>query len=154
MEKLVRLVEKVIETIRAFPNAVYENDKFTIVDGEPAQLCLYTAGKVKDGPECLGCVIGQALFALWPELKEQVAKSEAKGPFGVQTLVEQFVDHEYVNGYGIVLNWLCDVQSYQDIGNNWLTCMTYANEQLKIGTDNKYDDILLYIKGELGVAAA
>jgi hypothetical protein len=96
---LPSLVAKVKELGEKYPDAIYE--KLPIEMGP--QRCSYSKGKVINGPEREGCIIGQALVELGIDL-------------------ECVKDNNSINNYFESCeeaDWLCDVQDLQDRGKSW-----------------------------------
>jgi len=74
-------------------------------------LCRYNKG-VKGGPECNGCIFGQALQALgWDDPEELSYICD------IGTLHEIFIQ-ELPNKVSIPVSWVV-AQKYQDTGNTW-----------------------------------
>ena len=110
------LIGCVRELASKYPEAIYENDD---------QNCYYTIGACGNGN---GCIIGQALVAMNPELLDDlIASDNGCVPFAGELVyqLELALSEKEVR-------WLNSVQGYQDEGKSWGEAIKKADKVLEI----------------------
>lgn len=118
MLTLKALEQEVRRLAEACPDATY---LAYAPDGEsPAYSCWYTKGSASGQ---VGCLIGQAIKALDPQMHKRIAdyEEEQNASLEVSELHEKFV------GFPKASLWLQDVQDSQDTGFDWSTCIEQAD---------------------------
>ena len=107
--KLDQIYNKVIEICKERPNTSYEND-----------ICYYTRGKCSDGS--FGCLIGQAILALFPEDRLQLQENER---VTAKVLLENYMDKNEVDTdeASDKIRTLNHIQQYQDNKHSWGKCL-------------------------------
>ena len=112
---LKTLIDKVVLLAEQFPDAFYVQ-----MNG-----CFYEKGKVTCGPKNKDCIIGQAFHLAFPESKLKLdnlidAEEESTNAINVLSKIE-FEDMDLDK-----IDWLRKVQSSQDNGFGWNTCVKLA----------------------------
>ena len=110
-------LEKIVEEVRAlaekYPNAVYQH-----VDS----WCHNLKGKVDNGPDCEGCLIGQAVRNagfMFPPCCERDGARSLMYKLGFDK------DHS-------LSRWLGNVQTVQDGGHTWGVAVSVADTQERV----------------------
>lgn len=102
---LDKLVADVRSLAEGYPNAVYEKP------GD-VEICLYDRGEVDGGPECEGCIIGQAA-----RCQPKAFEAVFSGEWGqISEVLERLGIAEPEDPR---VQWLVSVQEYQDDHRPW-----------------------------------
>lgn len=80
--------------------------------------CKYTKGEAGGG---CGCLLGQALVSLQPDLLPLLMHLDAKENVTIDDLL---VDHISIDGF---VPWLTEVQQNQDMGKTWSVAVATAD---------------------------
>ncbi len=105
-----QLIDEVRKLANEKPDFVYERP---IASGP----CSYTKSKTS---ETEGCIFGQAIFRLQPELKSYLCDC------GINTLIQLLE----IKASKQEIIWCCRVQGYQDRANSWKLAIEFADEKL------------------------
>lgn len=106
------LVTEVKRLQKEFPEATYK---------KIGSSCSYSTGTVSKGPKTRGCIVGQALRNVYPDLFK-VAKKEYD-TYGVTELLDNMNIMVTKNQ----MNYLETVQNNQDVGFCWGVCHKEQN---------------------------
>ena len=115
--KFEELCDKVRELATTYPSATYLGE-----------VCSYTRGDVRNGPETLGCIFGQAIRLLDPDLLETIG-------------ADCYYDHEAIDellARGVIsppkepslASWASALQDQQDLRVPWGEALRLADEGL------------------------
>lgn len=107
---------KVRELASKYPDAEYQT---------PDTACYYTQGRVRNGPEREGCLMGQALIELNPNEEEYLAHQDVGESVGIMDILGQMHD---VPDDPETSRWLDRVQASQDGGQSWAEAIAHADE--------------------------
>ena len=107
------LINRIRKLADKYPGATY-----TPIDDES---CSYTRGKVENGPEQEGCIVGQAAYG-YLRIPLDMDRS------GVGTLV---IDTR-VQGSEEEIAWMSEVQNQQDGGQTWEASVKAADRLVKL----------------------
>lgn len=116
---LDQLIQEIRKLATDWPNFVYERC---------GSACNYT--KSKNNPN-KGCIFGQAILNLQPDLKELLTNNNSTP---ITTVLLNLLDFEYkqeVNGNKI--SWCAEVQNKQDYGQSWANAIKLSDERYPIG---------------------
>ena len=121
MSTKISILDKIVRRVKwlakKYPDAEYIMD-------DMSGSCLYTKGHVDNGPKQLGCIIGQAILHVCPELKKEL----------------QHIDSEMVSASTCLVNLGCaayyetnlmlldEIQCQQDSGKKWSEAVRLAAE--------------------------
>ena len=122
MSTKISILDKIVSRVKwlakKYPNAEY------ILDDTTGN-CLYTKGHVDNGPKSLGCLIGQAILHVCPELKKKLQHMDDKVVGASVCLVNLGIcDTTYITD----LKLLDDIQYWQDSGEKWSEAVRLATE--------------------------
>lgn len=116
-----QLIQKVRDLAEQNPDYVYEkieNDKFkTVFCLSTSSSCSYLKSK-NPGNEDKGCIFGQAILNLQPDLKP-----ELETPFSISTILS----HIGINGNDFEKKWCAAVQAAQDSQYSWKDAINKAD---------------------------
>lgn len=112
MYESMKVAQAVREIVAENPEVVYKRTS----DG-----CLYTKGKA--GDSC-GCLIGQAIIRVYPELEEKLKDIDDKISPMAGTLLNSHLYFDETKAS----KWLNSVQHYQDGGSSWEHCVKTADQ--------------------------
>lgn len=115
MIKLNDLQKEVRRLAAEYPNAIYQS-----LDG-----CYYNAGIVANGPDTEGCLLGQAIRNLDPEIFEDIGMDGDDIASLIQYMDEHFDNSE--DKEGNIENWFSIVQGQQDNGETWSEAVKIAD---------------------------
>lgn len=105
--------------------ATHPNTKYN----PEAEVCYYTKGPLKNSRlKKEGCIIGQAIRRVCPELFKKLEELEAAmdDPMEINTLIDEY--SEYFPGWGRKqVTWLEEVQRVQDNKNSWSVAVETAD---------------------------
>lgn len=117
MINIVKLQDKVRELANKYPNAVYKNSDNCG--------CYYGVGEVENGPLEPGCLIGQAVRRLDPEVFEHISEN---GDDVVSMMAKQSKYFDNSTDDGQIENWLSIVQGQQDDSKTWSQAVKAADD--------------------------
>lgn len=113
------MIDQIIEQVRRlateYPDTVYPQP-------EPGK-CLYTVGACGSGS---GCIVGQAIIAVKPDLAETLAHIDELTP---NKPVHSLVGRLEIKCTQEKLSWLGKVQRKQDDGKRWHEAVEAADEE-------------------------
>lgn len=119
---LNKIVRRVKWLCKKYPAAEYTNEEGN---------CQYTKGRVLAGPKQEGCLVGQALLHVCPEYRNKLEiidtktmKSASKCIIGLGFFRKSKVSDDSIKK----LQFLDDIQSYQDEGHTWSNALVRATE--------------------------
>lgn len=93
--------------------------------------CYYTKG----GDDGLGCLVGQALVLLYPEVKDTLVRVDNRSVSEVPCLPELLttlgVTDDPSSEDKLKIRWLRDVQMFQDRGHRWSKAVELADAEVR-----------------------
>lgn len=110
MEKVYKSSEVLKEVRRlkkAYPDAIYNRPK-------NVNACFYSKGIVKNGPKTCGCLIGQAIRNIYPDLFTKLKNNEIRN--GASSAADD------IDLIGNSVDRLAMIQLAQDMGECWKDC--------------------------------
>lgn len=117
-DKADSIITKVREIAAKYPNAVYMTD---------SGRCLYSDGVVKDGPEQVGCIIGQCVRDEVEPEDMKMWDALCKGVVGIFGMIDKRTEDIPKNVW-----WLNTVQQQQDCGRTWGQAVTTADGKYQV----------------------
>jgi hypothetical protein len=102
--RYIRILQK------QYPEAVYK--KNTKSSG-----CYYSQGSISGGPKTKGCIVGQAIRHVYPDLFQEI-KGTSYDESSVDAIIDNFDFDCTVNQR----HWLMNFQNNQDSQNCWGVC--------------------------------
>lgn len=99
------IVTEVKRLQKEFPEAMYIN--------KSGMSCSYSKGSVSKGPKTRGCIIGQAIRVVYPELFK-IAKEKFDS-----VVVGDLIDNLGIEATDGQLAYLIETQQNQDVGRRW-----------------------------------
>ena len=125
MSKVNAVVAEVRRLAEEYPAAIYPTEESYYVtrpDGQEIEVeCSYTQGIVKNGPETEGCIIGQAIARVLPEVDLTDLEGDTPTNKGFVALLETEVGDPR-------LRWMKNIQIHQDCGKPWARAVVLADE--------------------------
>lgn len=118
MIKLNDLQKEVRRLANQYPNAIYQSPNG--FNG-----CYYNVGIVANGPDTEGCLLGQAIRNLEPEIFEAITADSDDIVSLICIMNEDFDNSE--DEEGDIEKWLSIVQGQQDGGKTWSEAVKIAD---------------------------
>lgn len=114
---LEQLVDTVRELAKANPDFCYKSDIESISGS--GQICFYTKGS-----NCNGCLFGQAILKLQPNLYNYLDSEDAHCPPTITVLLHDILSND--SDY----SWCQLVQLFQDSGRSWGNSVIKADDEV------------------------
>jgi hypothetical protein len=118
-DEIKQLVARVRDLAARYPDAVYKGERGLFG-------CSYVAGRVDNGPDSCGCLLGQAAqpgTRLHTAMQERSARGIGSMCAGLGAVAVMTLDVE----------WLHTVQNFQDAGKTWGNAVVIADKIKPLG---------------------
>lgn len=103
----VSVIKKEVDRLRKeYPEAIYNSNP-----------CSYSKGNVKNGPKTKGCLIGQAIRNVYPDLFNDIKKNNDS--YEIESLINSI---DCITGSDRDIERLSKIQMNQDCGVMWGKC--------------------------------
>lgn len=123
MINVTDLVNKVRALAAENPDLVYPSVG-------PTGRCYYlTSGRPNDVP---GCIMGQALIALDPELRPVLERADEDQDL-IRGILDKTLGSKVVQDNSLDVDWLALVQAKQDKAMSWGKAVAYADDYQELG---------------------
>ena len=120
------LIQAIRDLAAKYPNGLYQRPS-----NNPATQCSYIKGIVKDGPETCGCIVGQALRIVDPNIQPLLFRYPTKS--STDLFQENYPGFDEILADLKAIDWIGDVQKNQDNELTWSECVRLADAAFPLG---------------------
>lgn len=114
MYESMKVVQAVRDIVKENPEVIYHQE---------GGYCYYTKGKATNG-QC-GCLIGQAIIKVYPELEEKLKQIDNE--LNTVPAADSLIEYHLMFEESLGSMWLGYVQSQQDNGKTWEHAVEYTD---------------------------